>query len=484
MKKVIYFLTLVAWSTCTYATIKLPYLLGDNMVLQQQAHARIWGEATPHSTVTVVPSWTTHETKAVAAQTGHWEAYIETPAGSLMEHTLTLTDDGQPVTLHHVLIGEVWLCAGQSNMVMPLGGFDYCPIRGANLVIADAPNHPGIRMITLKPTVKLSPQEDAEGSWQQPTTENAPAFSAAAYHYALALQRTLQLPVGIITCAWGGSRVEGWLPKEILQTYEDEDLSLIGSNQTPVYLQSMLMYNALLYPCRKYTLKGFLWYQGESNVKSSSTYATRLATMVKHWRSLWQQEDLPFYYVEIAPFACEYKKEGIIGALLREAQQKALSLIPHSGMIGTNDLVEEYEAPQVHPCNKQSIGERLAHLSLNRSYGYQGIDCDYPTYKSMKIKDNAIEVTFSHAKKGLSPWVDIAGFEIADSDRVFHPAEALLNQKEHTVVVRSAAVSHPVAVRYCFRNFQKGNLISARNLPVRSFRTDKWEEKSKESRNE
>ena len=209
------------------AKVKLPPLLSDNMVLQQKSNVRIWGKATPNSTVVVTPSWANKEVKTHADEKGCWELQITTPAASFEEYTLTLTDGEQSVTLQHLLIGEVWLCAGQSNMVMPLNGFDYCPISDSNNVIADAPNHPGIRMVTIKPTVKLSPQEYAEGSWQQPTTENAPKFSAAAYHYALTLQRTLQIPIGVITCAWGSSRIEGWLPKEILQTYNDEDLTLI-----------------------------------------------------------------------------------------------------------------------------------------------------------------------------------------------------------------------------------------------------------------
>ena len=430
MKILIYFLIIVLWSINMEAKVKLPPLLSDNMVLQQKSNVRIWGKATPNSTVVVTPSWANKEVKTHADEKGCWELQITTPAASFEEYTLTLTDGEQSVTLQHLLIGEVWLCAGQSNMVMPLNGFDYCPISDSNNVIADAPNHPGIRMVTIKPTVKLSPQEYAEGSWQQPTTENAPKFSAAAYHYALTLQRTLQIPIGVITCAW-------------------------------------LMYNGILYPCHKYTIKGFIWYQGESNVRSSRTYAERLATMVKHWRSIWKQGDLPFYYVETVPFACEYKEDGYIGALLREAQQKALSLIPNSGMIGTNDLVETYEAPQVHPHNKKGIGERLAYMSLNKT-------SEYPSYKSMKINGETIEISFSHAEKGLSPWMNISGFEIAGSDKVFYPAEASLNQKDHTVIVKSPTVKSPVAVRYCFRNFLKGNLINTRNLPVRPFRTDKW----------
>lgn len=458
----------------TEAKIKLPALLGDNMVLQQQTQVRLWGEATPNSTVTATPSWSKATVKTKANARGYWELFIQTPVAGFISHTLKLTD-GEPVTLQHILIGEVWLCTGQSNMVMPLQGFDYCPIRHANQMIADAPNHPAIRMATIKPKVALTPQEYAEGSWQMPTTENVKMFSAAAYHYALALQQTLQVPVGIITCAWGGSRVEGWLPKEILQTYKDEDLSVVGTtDKVPVYMQGMLMYNALLYPCRNYTIKGFLWYQGESNVKSSNTYAERLAAMVAHWRTLWRQGDIPFYYVEIAPFACEYKKDGLIGALLREAQFKAQFLIPNSGMIGTNDLVEDYEEPQIHTCNKKDIGERLAFIALNRTYGDAGIESDYLSYKSMKIKEDKIEITLNHAERGVSPWIEIKGFEIAGEDRVFYPATVSLNQKEHTITVSSDEVKYPIAARYCFRNFLKGNVINMRNLPLIPFRTDNW----------
>lgn len=456
------------------AKIKLPSLLNDNMVLQQQTSVRLWGESSPNATVTVAPSWSKAAAHTKADNKGCWELFIQTPAASFTQHTLKFTD-GEPVTLRNILIGEVWLCAGQSNMVMPLNGFDYCPIRDANQVIADAPNHPAIRMVTIKPKVALTPQMYTEGSWQMPSTENAKMFSAAAYHYALALQRTLQVPVGIITSAWGGSRVEGWLPKEILETYKDEDLSIVGTtDKVPVYMQGMLMYNALIYPCHNYTIKGFLWYQGESNVKSSHTYAERLATMVEHWRTLWKQKDLPFYFVEIAPFACEYKRDGWIGALLREAQFKAQSLIPNSGMIGTNDLVEDYEEPQIHTCNKKDIGERLAFMALNRTYRYVGIESDYPSYKSMNISGDKIEIALNHAERGVSPWIGIKGFEIAGDDKVFHPAEASLNQKEHTITVFSNEVKQPIAVRYCFRNFLKGNVINLRNLPLIPFRTDDW----------
>jgi sialate O-acetylesterase len=455
------------------AKVKLPSLIGDCMVLQQNSDVLIWGKAAPGKNVLVATSWIRGHRMVKVNSQGNWEAVIHTPAASLKEYSITLSD-GEPVTLKHILIGEVWLCTGQSNMVMPLKGFDYCPVYKSNEVIADASNHPAIRLITLKPKVSLEPRDTTEGDWKICSSENAPNFSAVAYHYALALQNSLHIPVGIIVAAWGGSRVEGWLPKEILQTYQNESLDMSDKDKRPVYLRPMLMYNALLYPCRKYAIKGFIWYQGESNVTSSQTYAERLVTMVSHWRKLWKRDDLPFYMVEIAPFACGYKKDGLIGALLREAQYKASLLISHCGLVGTNDLVEENEYPQVHPSHKKEIGERLAYLSLSKQYGHKELEIEYPAYAGMKIARDTISVSFQHADRGLSPWVNIQGFEVSGNDKVFYPATAVLDSKEHTVIVSSEKVTAPVAVRYCFRNFLKGNLVGMGNLPVRPFRSDNW----------
>lgn len=466
-------LLLLLFGTQAGAKIKLPQLISDHMVLQQETHARLWGEATPGSTLTIRSSWSQTEIQTQADERGQWKTEIPTPSATFQPQTITISD-GEPVTLHDVLIGEVWFCSGQSNMEMPLNGFWNCPIRQSNQVIADASNHPGIRMATIEHKAALTPQVYANGDWKPSTPEHAQRFSATAYFYALALQRTLQVPVGIIHCSWGGSRVEGWLPKELLETYPDEDLSKAGSKNGQEYLQPMIMYNGLLYPCINYTIKGFAWYQGCSNVGKADTYAERLATMVKHWRSLWDEGELPFYYVEIAPYNYENDSRGISGALLREAQHKALSLIPNSGMISTNDLVEPYEADQIHPCNKQDVGERLAFQALNKTYGYKAIAADSPSFKEMKIEGNKIELFFYHASEGFSPWIGIEGFEIAGKDKVFHPATATINQNARTILVTSDAVPEPVAVRYGFQNFQPGNLKNHRNLPVIPFRTDSW----------
>lgn len=458
------------------AKIKLPQLLSDHMVLQQQTDVRLWGEATPNSIVTIKASWTNTSVETKADPKGFWETTFITPSASFTPQTLTITDE-ESIILHDILIGEVWLCSGQSNMVMPLNGFKGCPIKNSNNVIATALNHSGIRMVTIERKSSLIPQKYANGKWEKPTTENAQNFSATGYFYALALQQTLQVPIGIINCSWNGSCLEGWLPKEILENYPDINIDktqLKAKNGSDLTI--MVMYNALLYPCHNYTIKGFIWYQGCTNAKVgiSDSYADRMVTMVKHWRSIWKEGNIPFYYVEIAPYAYNNEVEGLNGALLREAQFKAQVMIPNSAMICTNDLVEPNEVLQIHPKNKKDIGDRLAYQALVKTYGYKGIVADSPSYKDMTIDGNKIIVHFDNAENGFSPWTEIEGFEIAGEDKVFHKAEAKLGTQLNEVIVSSPQIERPVAVRYCFRNFQIGNLKNHRNLPIFPFRTDNW----------
>ena len=471
MRTKLFFVFVLFSCMTSHAKIKLPELLSDHMVLQQQTNARLWGEATPNSTVTIQSSWNNQiwETKADAQ--GIWETTIATPSASFTPQTITISD-GEPITLHNVLIGEVWFCSGQSNMEMTLNGFSKCPIEGANNVIADAPNHT-IRVATIHRSGALTPQPYAKGMWKESTTENAAGFTATGYFYALALQKTLQVPIGLINCSWGGSCVEGWLPERILKNYQDIDLNKAKEPKFK-WRQPMVMYNAMLYPSRKYTIKGFIWYQGCANVSRAASYAERMTAMVKEWRSLWGQGDLPVYYVEIAPFAYSNDCKGTKSAYLREAQFKAQSMIPNSAMITTNDLVEPYEFSQIHPKNKKDIGDRLAWQALSKTYGYKGIYADSPSYREMEIKGNQILVRFDHAELGLSPWEEITGFEIAGENKVFHPATAKLTNNPEEIAVSSPKVKKPVAVRYCFRNFQIGNVVNHRNLPLIPFRTDNW----------
>jgi sialate O-acetylesterase len=467
-------LALSVLSCSRHTGLRLPEQICDHMVLQQLSEVRLRGEAPPRTPIKVSTSWTDAVTSTVRADDeGLWEAVLQTPAASFDPQTITFATPDTAITIKDVLIGEVWLCSGQSNMEMPLDGFEHSPILHANATIADAANHPAIRMATIERIGADKPQRFARGAWKVSSPENAPYFSAAAYHFALTLERTLHVPIGIIAGAWGGSRVEGWLPAEILQDFPDEDLSA-GNDSLPQYLRPMIMYNGLLYPVSFYTVRGFIWYQGCSNVGRGDAYAERLSTMVKHWRTLRQQDSLPFYYVQIAPFAYNDGPDGISGALLREAQFRAQSLIPHSGLVPTYDLIEPHEVNQIHPANKTAIGERLAWLALRHTYGYSSIAADAPAYRNMEVVGDHIDVFFDNAPDGLSPWENIEGFEIAGEDRLFHPAVARLNYDRDAVSVSSPAVPQPVAVRYCFRNFLTGNLTGNRQLPVFPFRTDDW----------
>lgn len=455
----------------TQQTIKLPGLISDNMVLQQNRKVRLWGTGVPSSEIVVYVSWSPDRVTGRTDTNGRWELQIPTPAASFDAQTVTIECGAEKKVLSNVLIGEVWFGSGQSNMEMPIRGFDNCPIEGANETVALSGKYPNIRYATISRVGKTTPQEYAEGGeWKENIPQNNPEFGATGYYFATKLADVLNVPIGIINCSWGGSTVEGWLPQNILSGYEDVNLADAGSKTLHPMLQPMIMYNGMLKPSSKYTVKGFLWYQGESNV-GRKDYAKRLATMVEHWRLLWRQGELPFYEVEIAPY--EYEAENK-AAYLREQQFLAQQLIPNSGMISTNDLVEPYETRQIHPKDKQNIGNRLAYMALANTYGYKSIGSRGPEYKSVTIDGNKALVSFGNADNGFNRFDGIEGFEIAGADKKFYPAKAKVNWSKRAIEVTSEEVATPVAVRYCFKNFQIGNLKNLSGLPAVPFRTDQW----------
>lgn len=455
------------------AKVKLPALVGDNMVLQQQTEARLWGTALPGTEVRVTASWNGRTVVGRTNDDGNWLVTVTTPEAGYTPYEITF-DDGEPLTVKNVLIGEVWLGSGQSNMEMPLKGFPGCCIMNSARDIVEASSSKGVRMFTVPKKQTYESQTDCGGSWQLSSMESAPEFSASAYHFAVSLSHALQIPVGIICSAYGGSKVESWMSREQLEAYPDVSLNRDTIEAfTPGYHRPMLMYNAMLKPLQHYTIKGFLWYQGESNVPYYTTYARRLADMVKLWRKEWGLGELPFYFVEIAPFAYAGKQKGK-AAYLREAQFEAQALIPNSAMISTNDLVEPYEIYNIHPRNKTQVGQRLSYLALNLTYGFKQIDCFGPQYKALKIEGSRALVSFNHVKMGLCRNYDIQGFEIAGEDRVFYPAEKVEVRQRNSVWVSSNKVPRPVAVRYCFQDFEVGTMIGGNELPLVPFRTDNW----------
>ena len=451
------------------AKVKLPEIISNHMVLQQQTEVKLWGTAKAEQFVMVTPSWSNKTFRTKSDSDGNWLIKISTPAAGYHTYSITFSD-GEKTVINDILIGEVWFCSGQSNMQMPLNGYWGCPVLNANEDIAYSGQYKGIRYSNTPHIAALTPQKTVDGDWKLCNPENAPDFSAAAFHFAVSLNKVLDVPVGIINCSWGGSTVEGWLPKDILEKYPDVDLSQAGSKTTVDYMQPMIMYNGMLKPLENYTIKGFLWYQGESNVGRDNTYAQRLATMVKLWREEWGLGQLPFYEVEIAPY--DYGKNNI-GAYLREAQFNALSLIPNSGMISTNDLVEPFEKHNIHPRNKTLVGKRLSYLALVNTYGIKGICDKGPVYKSMEIENGKIVLSFYNAENGFNHSTDLKGFEIAGADKIFHPATAQV-YKSLQIIVSNDSVPQPTAVRYCFQNFQIGNVCNHRELPLVPFRTDNY----------
>ena len=459
--------------TSASAKVRLPQILGNDMMLQQNANANIWGWAEKGAKVTITTSWDKKQKVVVTAdsKSGRWKAQIATPQGSYVPQQITISD-GQPITLGNVLIGEVWFGSGQSNMEMPLNGFWNCPVENGNAEILGSAKYKGkLRMATIPKVEAYEPQDTVAGEWKECDPFNAPWFSATGYFFIRNLQEVLNVPVGLINCSWGGSKVEGWTPKHILEQYPDvatteEEIK----KESQQYLRPMIMYNGMLHPLLGYTVRGFIWYQGCSNVGKHDTYTDRFATMITNFRKEFGQGDLPFYYVEVAPYNYGGKDEG---ALIREAQYFTQKKVPNCGMISTNDLAYEYELNQIHPCQKQKVGQRLAFMALNKTYGYTTIECYGPEYKSMEKKDDKIILSFDYAHDGFNRLTDIKGFEISENGKDFVKADVEVEQNKRQLIVSANGIKNPTAVRYCFHDFCVGNMANTRGLPMVPFRTDR-----------
>ena len=458
------------------AKVRPGSLITDNMVLQQNSHARIYGTGDPGATVTVTPSWNNKPYTTSVDRTGQWSLAVETPAGNFTPYSITISD-GDAITIGNVLVGEVWLASGQSNMQMPLKGFPGCCTLGGYDEIASSRREADrIRFYTVPLSQSYTPVDTVDAVWTIPSPETAPDYSALAWHFAKRMTDVLDVPVGIVSAAYGGAKVESWTPREILETYPDVSLDPKDIEPMVHYHRPMLMYNAMFNPIKNYTYKGIIWYQGCSNVSTPETYAQRLATMVKDWRDEISIGDIPFYAVEIAPYEYGDPTEKGKAPLLREAQWKAVEMIPNSGMISTNDLVEPYERFNIHPANKEAVGKRLCDLALNKTYGKKQFPVESPRYKSHKFKDGAAWVAIDSPSDGICRNYAIEGFEVAGPDRVFHPADSVwLHWQTNEMVVSSKDVPNPVAVRYGWRDFLPGNLHAGNYLPLIPFRTDDWE---------
>ena len=453
------------------------HLVSDHMVLQQQATVRLWGTGDPGKTVRVTASWTQDAFRTQVGRDGRWEVMVPTPAATFEPQTLTF-DDGEKVTVGDILIGEVWVAAGQSNMEMPVRGFDTCPVEGYLETLADAVDPPAVRYAKIPSVMSMTPLEDADCHWSVIDRQTVSWASATGYFFARMLSRQLGVPVGMIEANKGGTRVESWLSWENLAAHTDEPLeekAIVEKYSQWDYHRPLVWGNGTFHSIQKYTVKGIIFYQGCSNVGNpQGQYTERLALLVRQWRDAFGLGEIPFHFVQICPWGGEMGEtpDGDWVARFREEQQHAAEAIPNSAVICTDDCVYPHEVNQIHPSQKRKVGERLAMLTLNRTYGQDWFPAVSPTFKSMRIEGDKVFMTFDHMDGGTNRMWDIRGFEVAGEDRVFHPAVADHNRGQF--FVSSPEVPHPVAVRYAYRNFAPGNYGNGLGLPLFPFRTDNW----------
>jgi len=456
------------------ADVQLPAIIGNHMVLQQKMKALLWGKAIPGVSFKIYTSWNKEVYKVEANAEGKWRVYVATGiAGG--PYKVVIESDTK-ISLENVLLGEVWVCSGQSNMEMNLKGYPGQPVNNANEEIATA-TYKNIRFFTVIKAINTQKQDDCEGEWQECIPETVAQFSATAYFFGKSLHKSINTPVGLILSAWGGTPVESLTSKEGLAKL---NLSETGDldNLDEVFKKRQAwapttLFNAMINPLIPYAIKGIIWYQGESNVfYNLDLYDRIFSAMIEDWRAHWGIGNFPFYFTQIAPCVYFQKPEGNKSARLRESQLKTMLTTPNTGMAVTLDIGEK---DCIHPAEKQEVGKRLAYWAFAKTYGMKGVEYFGPVYNSMKVEDGSAFLTFDYAENGLFPLNEnLEGFEISGEDKKFYPAQAQAINWGEELKVFSFEVKHPVAMRYCWKNWCKGSLFNTAGLPAPSFRTDNW----------
>jgi sialate O-acetylesterase len=491
----------------TFADVRLPKIFGSHMVLQRDSPLPIWGWAGPGEQISVEFLGQIDSTSANAQ--GEWKVELP-PAKAGGPHTLTVIGTNS-IELQNVLVGEVWLCSGQSNMEMGVG---LCLNPEAEIAAA---NHPHIRLFQIPKKLSAEPQTDIEADWNLCTSETIAkggwgGFSAAAYYFGRHLQRELDVPIGLIQAAWGGTRIEPWIPPAgfaavpaVRDIYEQLQLQNPRSDlykarlggvldevaawlnaaraarqseepvpKMPTYPPELLppngpqqpavLYNAMIHPLVPFALRGAIWYQGESNHNEGMLYTEKMKALIGGWRGLWPNGEFPFYYVQIAPYSYGGEASDVLPKFW-EAQTAALE-IPHTGMVIIHDVGDLND---IHPKNKQEVGRRLALVALAKTYN-QEVIYSGPLYRSMQIKGDKIHLRFDHGgglktRDGATP----NHFAMIDQERGgFVRANAKIVGDE--VVVSAPGVEHPVAVRFAWHKLAEPNLVNAADLPATPFR--------------
>lgn len=459
-------LALVALPFLALADVYLPNIFQSNMVLQQQTEIAVWGWAAPSEKVTVKTSWDDQTYMANGTDNATFRLTLKTPVGSNKPQTLTVSTTNNTILLENILIGEVWICAGQSNMEW-----------SAHLGIADAKSelptcyNENLRFFRVPKTTSATPQDNCRGTWRICDSVSLRYFSAVGYFFGKKLNQKMGISVGLIDLAWGGSYMESWIPTDLVNLYPDTKLSaerMIKSKDWPS--SEGRIFNGEVAPLSNFSIAGVIWYQGESNRHNPSTYYKLTHILIDTWRNLWGK-DFPFYTVQIAPF--NYKDSTVSkAALIREAQTKAMD-IPKSGMVVVTDLVDDIN--DIHPKYKQQVGYRLGNWALAETYNQPIGQYKSPQLRNFSIKNNAITVEFSNAENGLKTEgnADVSDFLLAGTDKIFYKATAKI-VGGNKIEVRCDQVPNPVAVRFAFNDTAQPNVFSKDGLPICPFRTDSW----------
>ncbi|MDR1222884.1 MAG: sialate O-acetylesterase [Tannerella sp.] len=472
MKRNILFLVLTCYIPVSMqGSINMPAVFGDNMVLQRQSEVNVWGTHTcdwmlTRPEIRVTGSWAPLDTVvAKYTQDGHWKAKIRTGAAGGPYTLKIFSLSGETLEYGNVMLGEVWLCSGQSNMHMSI----------ANMAgkykeeTAEAAKQSDVRIFTLPLVGAEYPQNDCDASWEECSPKTVENTSAVAYFFARHLKETLDVPVGIIVSVWGGTCFEVWTPKELIygnpSLKASFDASHPGSPPWPVDAGGL--YNSMIHPLVPFSIAGAIWYQGEANVDRYQTYAEGMKTMITGWRKSFGRE-FPFYQVQIAPF--RYNTQHNEAALLREQQELATVITPKTGMLVVSDLVED--AGNIHPTDKLNVGKRLANLALGDTYRQPLAEYGNPTFGRLTVEKDKAIVSFNNTGTGLiCRDKKVEGLKIAGADGVYYDADGTVRNDRLTA--SSPHVKEPVSVTYCFDDASFGNLFTKGGLSVAPFCSDR-----------
>ena len=479
MKRLLTILAILL-SVCANAeSLKLAHIFSDHMVLQRETSAPIWGWGEAGKTVTISTSWNFQTMKTTVGEDGTWRVNVATgKAGG--PYTIGVTSGKDKLEVKDVMLGEVWICSGQSNMEMPVNGFGFQKVEGSAEAILDAFETKNmIRVFDIKTWKRTEPEADVTNVWQLSTPRVAANTSAIAYFFAKRLTKALGVPVGIIVNSWGGSRIEAWMTRESIEKSgitKDELAEIYAVEEKPDRWPETpeLIWNGRVYPILGYAAKGFLWYQGCSNI-GQKFYDKLQTSMLNLWRKSWGRGDMPFIYATLAPYD-HGDSNGRWRPHFVRTQLHAQEMAPNTWAVCLETLGDR---GTIHPAKKKEVADLMFMRAYASVYGEDpGMTVDYPEPKTIEfLEDGRVKIKFTNVWSNLMSITarDVVGFELAGEDRNFVLAKAEVDWDGETVIVKADEVPHPVAVRYGFRNWMGANLQTSLGMPVPPFRSDDWD---------